>query len=159
MISIKDRVLIGLIALVTAIAGWLYVSKARVEVEFASFKASVATQVAEGQAKARDAERLLAKTTERLTDELTEKDRLLAARSAAARRSDAGLRDEIARLNARPIPSNPELAAAVEEARTARELLGACSERYTELARQADELRDQVIGLQRFATDICHAGE
>jgi chromosome segregation ATPase len=152
-------VMLAVIALLVAACGWLYVSKASVQSQFAQYRAEVAQAKAKEEARAREAEHRLTVANERLTDELTKKDRLLAARDVAARRSDAGLRDEIARLNGRPAPENPDAAAAAGEARVARELLGACSQRYTELAREADELRDQVIGLQRFAADVCKAGQ
>ncbi len=45
--------------------------------------------------------------------------------------------------------------AVVDEATTARDLLGQCSQRYTTVAADADGLRLQVIGLQAFVTDVC----
>lgn len=136
--GIRDYLWAALVVILLAFGATQYVAKVDARSELSAYRLEVAQTTAAQEMKARDAEREAAKTNERLTDELTKKDRLLAARDAAARRSDSGLRDEITRLNARPTPENPELAAAVEEARTARELLGACSQRYTELARAAD---------------------
>ena len=43
------------------------------------------------------------------------------------------------------------------EASTARELFGESSSAYQELASEADQLRDQVVGLQDFAHSVCRA--
>lgn len=144
--------------LASAFAGIAYVQKTRLEAEFATYKAHVAQAAADAQGKARKTEQAYAKDKEKLENDLADKNRLLAARAAAARRSDAGLRDEIARLNARPAPSSSDAAAYAGEARVARELLGTCSARYTGVAKEADELRDQVTGLQVFVKDILKAG-
>lgn len=163
--SLKEQIAAVLILVLAAFTFGLYVANSNLKAqlaetrsEFSQYKAQAAEQQAQLVAKHRQVEVELSTRNERLIHELAEKDRQLAARAAAARRSDAGLRDEIARLNARPVPANPELAAAADEARAARELLGSCSQRYTELAREADELRDQVTGLQDFATNVCRAG-
>ena len=137
-----------------AFAGWTYIGKTRVEAQFATYKAEVKQAIADAQAQARATEQRYAQSKEQLENELAEKNRLLVARAAAARRADAGLRDEIARLNARPAPSDSIAAAAAVEARAARELLGACSQRYTDMAGEADELRDQVSGLLTFVRSI-----
>ena len=68
----------------------------------------------------------------------------------------------LARLKARPNPytaGDTGLAACAGEAATARELFGDSAEAYVELAAEADQLRDQVSGLQQFATDVCRAGQ
>jgi hypothetical protein len=49
-------------------------------------------------------------------------------------------------------------AAGAGETCVARELLGACGERYAAVAADADALREQVIGLQQFAAKACKAG-
>ena len=76
----------------------------------------------------------------------------------AAEQRNRGLLNTIAQLNARAadradVPSTStatSVATGAGEAATARELLGRCSTRYSELAGSADELRDQVVGLQDF---------
>ena len=150
LLGIKDYLWAALVVALLAFGITQYVGKTRVTIELAEYRLEVAQATAGAEAKARGREREMAKTNERLTDELTKKDRLLAARDAAARRSHAGLRDEIARLNARPTPSNPESAAFSDEARVARELLGSCSEEYRSVALEADGLRDQVSGLLTY---------
>lgn len=88
-----------------------------------------------------------------------------AARQAAAASATAALRSlraEIVRLNARtdPYPAGDAgLAACAVEATTGRELFGESAQAYVELAAEADQLSNQVAGLQRFALDVCHAGQ
>lgn len=159
LIGIKDYLWAALVVALLAFGATQYVGKNSVAAELSAYKLEVAQSTAREEARARDKERQLATTNERLTDELTKKDRLLAARDAAARRSDAGLRDEIARLNARPAPSNPESAAFADEARLARELLGSCSEEYRSMALEADELRDQVSGLLTYIEKVVQPGK
>lgn len=82
----------------------------------------------------------------------------LAAGAAAAVRS---LRDQVARLNARPHPyaaGDAGAAACTGEAATARELFSESTGAYADLAAEADGLRDQVVGLQEFARNVCRAG-
>lgn len=82
------------------------------------------------------------------------------ARDVAAATAVRGLRNEVARLNSRPRPyqaGDSGLAACAGEARAARELFGESAAAYSELAATADELRDQVTGLQDFARNVCGA--
>jgi hypothetical protein len=159
LIGIKDYIWAALAAALLAFGVTQYVGKNAIAAQFSAYKLEVAQATAQQEASARDKERQLATTNERLNDELTKKDRLLAYRDVAARRSDAGLRDEIARLNARPAPSNPESAAFADEARLARELLGSCSEEYRGMALEADGLRDQVSGLHTYIEKIVQPGK
>ena len=119
-----------------------------------------AQEDARSQATARDnATRF--RNLERTTHEDAKREAARAARDAAAAATVRGLRAEIARLNARPDPypaGDAGLAACAGEAATARELLGESSGAYQQLAAEADGLRDQVIGLQQFARDVCRAG-
>ena len=83
-----------------------------------------------------------------------------AADSAAA--SLRSLRAELAHLKSRanPYPTGDAgLAACAGEAATARELFGESAEAFVHLAAEADQLRDQVAGLQQFAASVCHAGQ
>lgn len=101
------------------------------------------------------------RNAERTAHEDAQREAARRARDAAAAAAVRGLRAEIARLNARPDPypaGDAGLAACAGEAATARELLGESSGAYQELAAEADQLRDQVIGLQQFARDVCRAG-
>ena len=119
-----------------------------------------AQEDARSQATARDNATKF-RNLERIAHEDAKREAARAARDAAAAAAVRGLRAEIARLNARPDPypaGDAGLAACAGEAATARELLGESSGAYQELAAEADQLRDQVIGLQQFARDVCRAG-
>ena len=98
---------------------------------------------------------------ERTAHEDAKREAARRVRAAAAADAVRGLRDEIARLNSRPHPypaGDAGLAACAGEAATARELHGESAGAYQELAGAADELRDQVVGLQDFAARVCRAG-
>lgn len=89
-----------------------------------------------------------------------EADRDAARADAAAARGQ--LREQIARLNARPNPypvTDAGLAACAGDATTARELLGESASALVDLAAEADRLVVQVTGLQAFARDVCRAGK
>ena len=119
-----------------------------------------AQEDARSQATARD-NAIKFRNLERTAHEDAKREAARAARDAAAAAAVRGLRAEIARLNARPDPypaGDAGLAACAGEAATARELLGESSGAYQQLAAEADGLRDQVIGLQQFARDVCRAG-
>lgn len=82
------------------------------------------------------------------------------ARDVAAAAAVRSLRNEVARINSRPRPyqaGDSGLAACAGEAASARELFGESAAAYSELAATADELRDQVTGLQDFARTVCGA--
>ncbi len=157
LIGIRDY-LWALLAVVLIVFGATqYVGKYHALTALSTYRLEVVQATVTQEAKTRELEHELSQRNERLADELVQKEQRLAAATVAARRSDAGLRDEIARLNARHRPANPESAALADEARVARELLGACSQRYTSVAGDADELRDQVTGLQIFAKQVCQS--
>ena len=101
------------------------------------------------------------RNAEKVAHEDAQREAARLARDAAAATAVRGLRAEVARLNQRPHPypaNDAGLAACAGEAATARELLGESSGAYQQLAAEADGLRDQVIGLQQFARDVCRAG-
>jgi hypothetical protein len=84
-----------------------------------------------------------------------------ARNAAAVDAAAAGLLAETSRLNQRradpDAASDARLAACTREAATARELFADSAAAYGELAKEADGLRDQVVGLQDFAHDVCGA--
>lgn len=159
LLGIKDYVWAALTVALLAFGVTQYVGKTHVAAELATYRLEVAKATADQESLARTREHELTQTNERLTDELVKKDHLLVARDTAARRSDAGLRNEIARLNARVTPANPEASAYAHEARTARELLGTCSSEYRSLASDADELRNQVSGLHVYIEKVVQPGK
>lgn len=101
------------------------------------------------------------KNAERTAHEDAQREAERRNRDAAAAATVRSLREQIARLNARPDPypaGDAGLAACACEATTARQLFGESAGAYQELAAEADGLRDQVTGLQDFALNVCRAG-
>lgn len=97
------------------------------------------------------------RAAEKVADEQAQRQAQTDAAIAVARTTERGLRAEIKRLNGRLKPFTADesgIAACTREATTARELLGACSYRYTVLAADADRLRDQVLGLQQWHSRV-----
>ena len=125
--------------------------------ELAAYKQTVAENTRKAELAARVKEQAKQTEVERVQDEAAKKQTVLAARAVAAERTAVSLRNEVARLNARPAPQNPEAAAFAREASTARELLGACAAEYRSVAEVADGLRDQVIGLQDYVHSVALA--
>jgi hypothetical protein len=125
--------------------------------------AELARQQAEQKAKAikeaRADETVRIKNAERINDEQDQRAQRTAARLAVSERAAAGLRDEVQRLNARPVPEGAESAALAGEARAARDLLGRCAEAYRRVDGRAQALGDQVSGLQDFVVTTCKAGQ
>ena len=147
----------GLAAAIAAVLawqvqGWRWAAKAAA-IEVARASASQAAEQA-GRAK----EKAMQRESERIARDAQEKQTRLVAAAAASQRAAGQLRDEIARLNARPAPASPESAALAGEASVARQLLGACAEEYRWVAQEADGLRSQVTGLQQYAKLVCQAG-
>jgi chromosome segregation ATPase len=127
----------------------------RLEAAADAAKALAAKRAQEQERAAREKERQLQTEVERISHEAEENDRQLRARMVAAGRELARLRDDINRLNSRATPADPEAAAYAREAGVARELLGACAERYSGVAQEADGLRSQVTGLQDYVRSAC----
>lgn len=109
----------------------------------------------------RNADQLLRfKNAERNTDEQARREALRAGRDRAAADERGRMLATIATLNRRQLPTTCDSACAESlalEGSTARELLGSCTTRYQSVAAAADELRDQVIGLQADALGVCRA--
>ncbi len=98
------------------------------------------------------------KNSERNTDEQNRRDRERSQRDARAVAQRDSMLATIAALNRRHLPETCDaacVAALAREAATGRELLGRCTTRYQSVAAGADELRDQVIGLQADAIKVC----
>lgn len=111
-----------------------------------------AIQVAEASARAR--EREFQNRADQISRDAAKRQQITADRAATTELVSRGLRDDITRLNARPTPGNPEAARLANDATRARELLGACADRYRSVAQAADGLRDQVTGLQSYARGL-----
>lgn len=145
----------ALVALFALVAGTCYVRMHSAKAELSDYRAQVAenTRIAESEARAK--EQAMQKEAERVANEQAQKQEVLNRRIAATESVAGSLRDQILRLNSGTAPADPESAALFEQARTARELLGSCADRYKNVARAADELRDQVTGLQDFVGSVC----
>lgn len=107
----------------------------------------------------RSDELIRSRNAERTAHEQAKREKATLARAAAAERAVGQLRDEIAALNARPVPEDPRAAALAVEASTARDLLGRCADAYRRVDGRAQALGDQVTGLQDWAQTVCKAGE
>lgn len=107
----------------------------------------------------RTAEQLVKfRNSERITDEQSTREAATRQRIAAGNAVADSLRSTIAALNQREVSASAGDARAgafAQSAATARELFGACTERYRDLAAEADRLRDQVTGLQADAMFVC----
>lgn len=124
------------------------------QAEFQTFKAEVADNTRKAEEAARKREQELQANVNKVAQQAQKRQQELAARVTATDSAAVSLRDEIARLNARPVPDNPGAAAYAHEATVARELLGQCAERYKAVATNAEGLTDQVTGLQEYANSI-----
>lgn len=155
----------AVLAVVGALWGYGYHQKkqGRDEVQ-AKFDAYIAKQTADTlQASLSNQETSLLKqkAVDRSRQNDHENAKKLAAVNARLSGTVAGLRDDIAALNNRTQAGDATEASAraYAEAKTARELLGECSSRYTALAGEAGELAKQVIGLQGFVSAIEESGQ
>lgn len=148
----------ALIAVIVAlVAGYGFGNKAgadRIRAQWSHEREAQANQRIKDEQAARAEEQRRAQAAQAVVDGLSEREAASRVRAARAERAAVGLRDEIARLNARPAPSDTKAAGFAHEARVARELLGACTKEYGSLAAAADGLRDQVTGLQQWVSHV-----
>lgn len=118
----------------------------------------IAERDAKAQKEARADEMVRIRNTERITDEQDRRLKATAARLVVSLRTVDGLRDEVRRLNDRAVPEDPGASASAREASAARNLLGECAAAYQRVDGRAQELGDQVTGLQDFVATSCRAG-
>lgn len=135
-----------------AVQGWRYDK----ELARRDTAQAVAAQKAENAARVREAQ--LQERVDRLSAAAAKREAQLASRAAATARASGGLRSDIARLDARSVAKDAGGTCAADEARLARQLLGACADEYRVVAQEADGLREQVIGLQDYARAITNGG-
>lgn len=147
----------GLCLALALFGGTNYVRMKSAQSELASYRSQVAKNTRKAEAEARAKEQDMQRQNERIAHEAARNQTVLAARVATATVAAGQLRNDIDRLNASAAPTNPDAAAIAFQARAARELLGACTEEYRSVAQHADELRDQVSGLQDFTKTVCKA--
>lgn len=149
---------VKVVVILAVVAGiWFSGYHQGVKVTKADWDKEIAVQTQErlaAEQAARKEEQRRVQEAQAVIDGATQREAASRARAVAAERAAVGLRDTIAMLNSRPAPSNPEAAGYADEARRSRELLGTCSTEYTGVAAQADELRDQVTGLQDWVSHV-----
>lgn len=111
-------------------------------------------QQAQAQAQLRAQEQAKQQEAERIAREQAQREQKLQGALAAATTSNRSLHTTITQLNANAAAAMSSAAAPascsteLDAATTARNALGACSSRYTDLAGVADRLAIQVTGLQ-----------
>lgn len=111
-------------------------------------------QQAQAQAHVRAQEQAKQQEAERIAREQAQREQQLQGALAAATARNRSLHTTIAQLNANAAAAMSSAAAPtrcsteLDAATTARNALGACSSRYTDLAGVADRLAVQVTGLQ-----------
>lgn len=117
------------------------------------------------QQQLRQREAALQKETERIAHETAQREAQLRAAGAAADARVRSLHTTIAQLNANAaaladLPGTSTGACTATQhdaAATARTALGACSQRYAAVAGAADQLTDQVTGLQDYVRAVVQA--
>lgn len=111
----------------------------------------------------RSAEQLLKfKNAERISDEQQKLEEARLRRIAAGDAVADRLRNTIDALNRRDLSTAsgaPRSIAIAQEAATARQLFGSCTEKYRSLGADADGLRDQVSGLLDYVAKVCRPSE
>jgi chromosome segregation ATPase len=135
-----------------AIAGVNTIHAKLVQTEYAKYKSQVAQQMLEAERNARQTETKLRNEVERIAANAQQRQQQQARRIADVDRALDGLRKQIAVLNADAVPADSVAAPVADAAATARELLGSCATEYREVAAVADQLKDQVTGLQEYAS-------
>lgn len=149
--SIKAWVALGLVLA----CAWLYAGKQKALSDLTDYKRQVAEANARVIEQANRDTIIKQRNSERNANEQAARDAEVARQLAAAQRAASGLRNEIARLNSRPLPEDPRTAAFAREASAARSALEQCGERYTAMDGAAKSLGSQVIGLQSWVASVC----
>lgn len=142
-------------AALLALSGFLYVRMSSAILDLAQYREDVAQNTQKAESEAHAKEQAMRNQVERIAKNAANQQAELATRVAGTASVAASLRNEIARLNASEATTSTNVAAIAGQASIARELLGSCTEEYRDVAQRADELRDQVTGLQDYAMSVC----
>lgn len=147
-----------LIAVIVAlVAGYGFGNKAgadRIRAQWNAERQAVAEQRVKDEQAARAEEKRRATEAQAVIEDHVHREALARDRAVRAERTVVSLRDEVTRLNSRAVPIDSQAAGFAHEARVARELLGACTKEYVDLAAEADRVRDQVTGLQQWVSHV-----
>lgn len=158
--------IVGVLSLVRS--HYIGIGEANVQTKWDDANAKRAASDAEAARRRDAAERAKEQSNqqeaERIANDQAQKQREQAAREQRADATVRSLRATIAQLNQQrgELPASGASAGAAtspDDASVARELLGSCAERYSAVAAAADQLRDQVGGLQSFVKNVCDAGQ
>lgn len=116
----------------------------------AKVKADLATATQKADREQRDKEQALQTQADRVAHDDQTRQTTRLANAVGVDRAGDSLRSTIAHANASATSKAPDVAALIADATTARDLLGQCSSEYASVAKVADQLSDQVTGLQDF---------
>ena len=152
-----SSVLASIAAVALLAAGLQTVRLSDTKAQFAQYRAEVAENTRKAEAEARAKEQAMRTDMEKIANEHEQKETELASRARRAESAADRLRLDIERLNAGAMPADPAAAAIVQQARSARELLGACATEYRSVAEGAEQLRIQLSGLQGYVSKVCLA--
>lgn len=168
--------IVGIIAIVAAVVGgvlwvrahYISIGERNVQQKWDDAEAKRKADDAEAARQRDEAERRKEQTrqqeADRIANEQAEKQREQQARDQRTDATVRSLRATITDLNQQldglPAAGADSGSATVADgARTARELLGTCADRYVAVAKDADRFRDQISGLQSFVTNACQTGQ
>ena len=130
--------------------------RAEVQAKFDAYVAKQTVDTLQASLANQETSLLKQKAVDRSRQNDHENAKKLAAANAGLRGANASLHDTIAALN-RPAQAGDATEASAgtdDAAKVARDLLGECASRYTEVAGEAGELAKQVVGLQGFVSAL-----
>ena len=138
------------VAALVILAGIATLQANHARTELANLKAELATATQKADREQRDKEQALQTQADRVAhdDQTRNTQRLTTA--ADLDFAALSLRGAIDSANARAAREATDVATLIADATIAREILGQCSERYSVVAKAADQLSDQVTGLLDF---------
>jgi hypothetical protein len=116
--------------------------------DFAEFKAAVAVETQKAELAERTKEQSRQIQANRVANDDLKRQTTRQISADSLDRATDILRDEIA--NASSASQDSRSSTSTQDAATSIELLGQCAREYSEMAKVADKLSDQVMGLQDF---------
>lgn len=130
--------------------------RAQVQAQFNAYIAQQTADTLQASLANQETSLLKQKAVDRSRQNDYENTKKLAAANAGLRGTVAGLLSDIAALNSQPKAGDATEASTGTDdaAKTARDLLGECTSRYSAVAGEAGELAKQVVGLQGYVLSI-----
>lgn len=152
MLNLIPRwILLYLVGSLTLLFGLAVLQRNIARTELANLKAEVAAATQKADREQRDKEQALQTQANRVAHEDQTRQTTRLAHAVGVDRAVDSLRSTIDRTNASATRQAPDVAALAADAITARYLLRQCASEYSSVAKVADQLSDQVTGLQDFA--------